>query len=123
MEKNTGRHTLVILTFSCYVLPHIETSKLICIANQYTGLYMRGNISMKKVKKCWFVIAVFDCNLWNYKIYRTFPQVDGSNSVMKFRLRCSGQVISSLPFNMRILGKYHDPILTRWKALRGRDCY
>ena len=50
MEKNTGRHTLVILTFSCYVLPHIETSKLICIANQYTGLYMRGNINMKKVK-------------------------------------------------------------------------
>ena len=50
MEKNTGRHTLVILTFSCYVLPHIETRKLICIANQYTGLYMRGNISMKKVK-------------------------------------------------------------------------
>ena len=36
--------------FHANVPPHIEPSKLICIENQFTGFYMRGNIGMKKVK-------------------------------------------------------------------------
>ena len=30
----------------------IETSKFICIADQFTGFYMRGSIAMKNVKGC-----------------------------------------------------------------------
>ena len=36
--------------FHANVPPHIETSKLVFNANQFTGFYMRGNIGMKKVK-------------------------------------------------------------------------
>ena len=36
--------------FHANVPPHVETSKLICIANKFTGFYMRGKIGMKKFK-------------------------------------------------------------------------
>ena len=41
---------LPILTHFNPVLNHIETSHLVCIANQTTGFYMKCNTRLKKVK-------------------------------------------------------------------------
>ena len=39
-----SKNLLAVNPLTTYVPHHIETSQLICIANQLTGFYMIGNI-------------------------------------------------------------------------------
>ena len=36
-------------TIKCQFCPHIETSQLICIANQLTGFYMRATLALNEL--------------------------------------------------------------------------
>ena len=44
----------VILTHKCQCCPHIETSQLICTANQLTGFYMRATLALNGLNIHWY---------------------------------------------------------------------
>ena len=63
------------------VLPHIETSQLICTADQLTGFYMRATLAFNALKaiplylslydspsKCLFEKRTLSLNLQNYEL-------------------------------------------------------
>ena len=42
----------LINAFKCQCCPHIETSQLICCANQLTGFYMRATLAFNGLMSC-----------------------------------------------------------------------
>ena len=47
-----------VFTFKCHCCPHIETSQLICIANQLTDFCMRATLALSglnRKKNCYFL--------------------------------------------------------------------
>ena len=66
-----------VLTHSVQVFPHIETSQLICCANQLTGFYMRATLALNGFKQLAFgwqidkqLSALKPLSLSNNKNYR-----------------------------------------------------
>ena len=51
--------TLLFFQGSSY---HIETSSLICFANQWTGFYMMGPFVMKELRHCTMGRKIVDLN-------------------------------------------------------------
>ena len=46
-----------VLPIKCQCCPHIETSQLICWANQLTGFYMRATLALNGLKTGTFSIS------------------------------------------------------------------
>ena len=67
-----------VLTLNDQCPSHVETSQLICSANQMTGSYMRGTLAVKGLTK----------NLDNYYLWqfpaRIIPSLDSLICVGKF---------------------------------------
>ena len=51
---------LLFLPIKCQCCPHIETSQLICTANQFTGFYMRA------------ILTFNGLNIFHFLLYRRF---------------------------------------------------
>ena len=64
---NTFKHTL---TIKCQCCPHIETTQLICTANQLTGFYMRATLARTN----FFSLQLFS----SFQVYSTFHLGDKS---------------------------------------------
>ena len=47
ISLNEDKHFKEVLTFNDQCSSHIETSELICRANQLTGFYVRGTLTVK----------------------------------------------------------------------------
>ena len=54
MLHYTFLYKQAVLTHSVQVFPHIETSQLICCANQLTGFYMRATLALNGFKQLAF---------------------------------------------------------------------
>ena len=65
ISLNEDKHFKEVLNFNDQCSSHIETSELICRANQLTGFYVRGTLTVKglsSLRRNNFILAQFNVN-------------------------------------------------------------